>query len=168
MRKGFLFLSLTIAAALALAACSQSSPQGGVTTADSSQADSSHDGTREIEIRLTEFAFDPAQIAVSPGETVTFIVINDGAAEHEFELSNAVAVEEHLGDGHSDHGTDEAADHNGDDAVETSEVEVTVAAGETVELEVTFPEDTSTFTEFVCLISGHYEAGMHGQIQYNI
>jgi len=31
---------------------------------------------------------------------------------------------------------------------------------------VTFPEDTTLFTEVACLLPGHYEAGMAADIEY--
>ena len=38
---------------------------------------------------------------------------------------------------------------------------------ETTELVVVFPEDTSLYTEIACLLPGHYEAGMKGDIEYS-
>jgi uncharacterized cupredoxin-like copper-binding protein len=34
-------------------------------------------------------------------------------------------------------------------------------------LTVTMPDDPTTYTRFVCLIPGHYEAGMVGEIVYS-
>jgi uncharacterized cupredoxin-like copper-binding protein len=42
-----------------------------------------------------------------------------------------------------------------------------VAAGETGEVTVTFPTDTTLYTDVACLIPGHYEAGMHAELSYD-
>ena len=58
---------------------------------------------RMIQITMSEFAFEPTSIEVSAGETVTFMIENVGAIEHEFRLSNAHRIEEHIASGHADH-----------------------------------------------------------------
>lgn len=40
---------------------------------------------RAIEITMVEYRFDPAVVAVKPGESVRFRLINRGSLEHEFE-----------------------------------------------------------------------------------
>ena len=124
------------------------------------------DGVRQIEVHMSEFAFDYSQMSVVPGEDVKFIVINDGLVRDQFELSNHAAVNEHLEGGHTDHEAEEQNGHEEDHATETAPTMVDVAPGETKILEVTFPDDSAEFTEFVCLIPGHYEAGMHSEIDY--
>ena len=116
-------------------------------------------GVRVVEITMTEFAFAPGSIEVSAGETVEFIVTNSGLVEHELRFSNAHRIEEHIASGHEGHGTE--GGHHAD-----ADVFVVVAAGETAELTATFPEDTTVLTEMVCLIPGHYEAGMVGAVNY--
>ena len=108
---------------------------------------------------MTDFAFSPAVVNAVAGETVTFAVANDGAIVHEFRLSNAHRIEEHLASGHDHH--DEDGGHHGD-----ADVVLQLEPGETGEVTVTFPEDVNLFTEVACLIPGHYEAGMKGVLQY--
>jgi uncharacterized cupredoxin-like copper-binding protein len=79
--------------------------------------------------------------------------LNEGAIAHEFRLSNAHRVEEHLASGHEGH--DESGGHHGD-----ADVVQQLEPGDEGEVTVTFPEDVSFFTEIACLIPGHYEAGM--------
>lgn len=131
---------------------------------DGDHGDDGHDDGmtaegRVIEVVMTEFAFEPEAVAVTPGETVRFVVINEGAIEHELRLSNQHRVDEHIASGHEDHGDD---GHHGEDADKL----VLVPAGETGELVVEIPEDTSIFTLMACLIPGHYEAGMVGSLDY--
>lgn len=114
---------------------------------------------RTVEVSMTEMAFSPESVEVTAGETITFVVSNDGVTLHEFRLSNAHRIEEHLASGHEDH--DEDGDHHGD-----VDVVLELEAGERGEVTVTFPEDDTLFTEVACLIPGHYEAGMKGHVIY--
>ena len=114
------------------------------------EADDDH-GTMEmrtIEITAGEFAFSPSSIHVEEGETITFVVTNDGVAPHEFEVTAAGDR-----DGH-----EHSADHAG-----TSESKLVLDPGETGTLTVTFDGEVD---EIVCLIPGHYEAGMLLEIHY--
>jgi uncharacterized cupredoxin-like copper-binding protein len=127
------------------------------------------DADRVIQVSMSEFAFDPA-IEVTAGETITFMVINAGVVEHEFRLSNAHRIEEHIAAGHEDH--DEGGDMDDDmdeggSHEENADIMIMVAAGETGEVTVTFPTDTTLYTQVACLIPGHYEAGMHAELSYD-
>jgi uncharacterized cupredoxin-like copper-binding protein len=63
--------------------------------------------------------------------------------------------------GHEDH-DDEGGHHD----EEGGDLYVQVAPGETGELLFTVPDDMTLYTEIGCLIPGHYEAGMAGEIVY--
>ena len=119
------------------------------------------DVDRMVEVSMTDLAFSPDDLNVTAGETITFRVSNDGNLVHEFRLSNAHRIEEHIAEGHQGHG-DENGGHHGD-----VDVTLELAAGDSGELTVTFPEDATLFTEIACLIPGHYEAGMKGALHYN-
>jgi uncharacterized cupredoxin-like copper-binding protein len=121
---------------------------------------------RVVEIVMTDFAFDADPLRVAPGETIEFVVVNAGVVLHEFRLSNAHRIEEHLNDDHDDH-DDNADTTEADGHHENGDVVLTLEAGETGTMTVTFPEDTDLFTEVACLIPGHYEAGMHSGIAYS-
>lgn len=114
---------------------------------------------REIEVVMAEFAFDPATIEVQAGETVRFTLVNDGAVPHEFRLTTAHAAAEHIASGHEGHGDDDGEAGHGHD-----EVVLEVAAGATDTLTVTFDEHME-FDQIACLIPGHYEAGMLGDLE---
>ena len=116
---------------------------------------------RVVEVTMSEFAFDPGSLEVAAGETITFVVTNAGVVEHEFRLSNQHRIEEHKASGHAEHGEEgEDGHHQGGDMV------LLLAAGESGEMTVTFPDDTTVFTQIACLIPGHHEAGMGGAIDY--
>ncbi|HSM02278.1 MAG TPA: plastocyanin/azurin family copper-binding protein [Acidimicrobiia bacterium] len=138
------------------------------------------DGPKRIEIEMTEFAFDPDLASVVAGETVEFVVTNSGAVEHEFRLTDQAEIDAHIEGGHEEHeGDDEMGDmadehdegtgdmSNGDMGEMDEHPMLVVPPGETMTLTVTFPDDPSELTHFVCLIPGHYEAGMIGQIVYS-
>jgi uncharacterized cupredoxin-like copper-binding protein len=161
----------TTAPATTMAATTTVAPPTESTGGDQAEPDESAtttDGTatntdRVVEIVMTDFAFDADPLQVEPGETIEFVVVNAGVVLHEFRLSNAHRIEEHLNDGHDDHDdTTEADGHH-----ENGDVVLTLEAGETGTMTVTFPEDSDLFTEVACLIPGHYEAGMHSGIAYS-
>lgn len=127
----------------------------------STASDAASSGTagRAVEVSMTELAFTPDQLTVIAGETVTFHVSNDGLVVHEFRLSNAHRIEEHIASGHEGHG--DGGGHHDD-----ADVVLELEPGETGAITVTFPEDTTIFTEVACLIPGHYEGGMKAPVDY--
>jgi plastocyanin len=104
--------------------------------------------TFEVAISLTEFGMSPATITVEEGDMITFVVTNDGVAPHEFEVTGAEDREGH----------EHEAGHG-----EASESKLVLGPGETGEITVMFDGSQD---EIVCLIPGHYEAGMLLQINY--
>ena len=146
------------------------------------EEEANHDETdgaidRTVEVELNEFAIEATNLVFAPGETIEFMVTNSGVVEHELRLSNQARVDEHLEGGHADHDeamTDEEmaamdpgeAGHEDDGhqddghAMEAADAVLTLAAGESGTLIFTFPDNDQDFTAAVCLIPGHYEAGM--------
>lgn len=125
------------------------------------------DNPRRIEIDAKEFAFSPSGIDITPGETIEFIVTNSGAVAHEFVVTNQVEIDEHLEAGHAmGHGDEDMANMDEMDGMEGMAArEVQVEPGETKSLTITF-DGTSDLARFVCLIEGHYEAGMEGDFNF--
>lgn len=115
---------------------------------------------RAIEISMTEFTFGIDPLEVAAGETIEFVVTNAGVVAHEFRLSNAERIEEHIAAGHEGHTDD------GDEPGADGDIVMTLEPGETSTIMVTFPDDTALFTELACLIPGHHEAGMSAEIAY--
>lgn len=141
---------------------------------EASDDDHADEADRAIEISMTEFAFGVDALEVAAGETIEFVVTNAGVVPHEFRLSNAHRIEDHIASGHEGHMDDGMADDM-DDGKDEAEAEghhedgdivMLLEAGETSTIMVTFPDDTTLFTELACLIPGHYEAGMHTEIAY--
>ena len=106
--------------------------------------------TRTIEVVAEDpYRFEPEELEVESGETVTFVVTNEGEREHEFVLGDDEYQESH--------GKEMASGemhHEGN--------AVTVAPGATEELTWTFPDDGEVL--YGCHVAGHYDAGMVGAI----
>jgi uncharacterized cupredoxin-like copper-binding protein len=119
---------------------------------------------RSIEVRMDDqMRFTPSQIDVQAGETIRFVVHNAGKIEHEMVLGHDEAIREHAQAMKRDaaQGQAHGADHrHGTGAA------ITVGAGQTGELVVTFRQATTL--QMACLIPGHYEAGMRGQVNVKV
>ena len=149
--------TLILTLALAVAACGQDDD---VTTnpdatesefAFGSPADAG-DADRVIVIQTTDaLTFEPADITVAAGETVTFRLSNDGTVVHDFTLGDQATQDEHEAEMSEMNGMA----HNEPDVV-------TIPSGETVELTWTFGDGGSILIG--CHQPGHHAAGMTGQI----
>ncbi|WP_454255547.1 cupredoxin domain-containing protein [Pseudomonas sp. Marseille-Q8238] len=140
---------------------------------------------RTVQITLGEMFYEPAELQVKAGETVRFVLHNQGSLLHEFSLDSAAQHIEHqkrmqmmqdmgmltpTGLNHDmsqmDHskmgrdmaGMDHAAMMKHDDANS-----VLIEPGQRAELVWTFAEATTL--EFACNIPGHYQAGMVGTLK---
>jgi uncharacterized cupredoxin-like copper-binding protein len=95
--------------------------------------------------------FTPSRIEVRRGEQIRFILENDDADDHEFVLATAADNQNHA----EQMKKFPDMDHNTPNAKR-------VRPFQNGELLWQFTRRGEF--EFACLISGHYEAGMHGQI----
>jgi uncharacterized cupredoxin-like copper-binding protein len=112
-------------------------------------------GGERIEVEaLDELAWDPESVTVDAGETVTFVVTNDGQAQHEFVLGPEHVQEAHeeAAAGGMEHG------EAGEEAMAVLEL----APGETEEATVTFEEPGEIL--YGCHEPGHYDGGMVGTV----
>jgi uncharacterized cupredoxin-like copper-binding protein len=95
--------------------------------------------------------FEPAAIDVRQGETVRFVIRNDGKLMHEFVI-----------------GTKEENDRHAEQMVKFPNMEhdepymAHVEPGKTGEIVWTFNRPGRFY--FACLIAGHYQAGMVGRL----
>ncbi len=121
------------------------------------------DATRVIEIQANDdFSFDPDQVDVEVGETVTFRVTNAGNLEHDFTLGDAEVQDQH--EAEMNEMDEEMADTAEMDMGATHDEPnaMSLASGATEEMTWTFTEAGEII--FGCHTAGHYEAGMHGDI----
>lgn len=108
--------------------------------------------SRTVEIRMSDaMRFLPAAIQVKRGETVRFVLRNDGRMLHEMVVGTKAALEEHA-----------AVMRKFPDMEHDEPYMAHVAPGKTGEIVWQF--NRSGDFEFACLIPGHYEAGMVGKI----
>jgi uncharacterized cupredoxin-like copper-binding protein len=134
--------------------------------------------TRSVEVVLNDMSFDPTAIEVKAGETVRFVLVNNGQLLHEFNLGDAAMHAKHQQEmlqmqqsgmltptsmkemSHGMAGMDHAAMGHGMKHDDPNSV--LVEPGKTAELTWTFSKATSL--EFACNIPGHYQAGMVGKL----
>jgi uncharacterized cupredoxin-like copper-binding protein len=190
-RPGRLF-ALLMSVLLVSAACTSTGTLGGPLPVPSETVDQETSGhadgdamehadiDRVLEVELSEFAIAADSFEFAPGETIEFVVTNAGVVQHEFRLSNQDRVDEHVAGGHEDHDEgamtdeemaamdDEGADHDDDGHGEEADDAVLILeAGANGTLVFTFPDNDHDYTAAVCLIPGHYEAGMKSDLAVN-
>ncbi len=109
---------------------------------------------RTIEIAMTDqMRFKPAQINISKGQTVKFVVKNTGEVKHEFvlgtedELTKHAAVMEKFPE----------MEHDDPNAV-------SVEPGKTAQFVWRFTKAGTWDIGFACLLPGHFGSGMKGKI----
>lgn len=108
--------------------------------------------SRTVEIRMTDaMRFTPSTIQVKRGETVRFVLRNDGRMLHEMVIGTKAALEEHA-----------AAMRKFPDMEHDEPYMAHVSPGKTGEIVWQFNEGGEF--GFACLIPGHFEAGMVGNI----
>lgn len=131
---------------------------------------------RTIQVALEDVYFEPEKIAVKAGETVRFILTNNGSLVHEFNIGTPHMHAEHQVEMQMmvDHGVLEA------DKINTEMMKMEMADGTTMEHEdpnsvLLEPNQTAeiiwkfaepTELEFACNIPGHYDAGMAGTFEF--
>lgn len=123
------------------------------------------DADRTVEITLGDMYYEPDSVQVKAGETVRFVLKNEGALLHEFSLGNAAMHAEHqkhmlmmqqmgmLTPTVMQRGKMTHDDPN----------TVMLEPGQSAELTWTFAQATGL--EFACNIPGHYQAGMVGNVE---
>lgn len=103
---------------------------------------------RTVEVSMTdELRFEPETITVAPGETVRFVVTNNGQSVHEFLIGDETAQAEF------------ASEMSGDEMDHETTAGVSVDPGQTETFEYTFG-DTDEVILAGCHEPGHYEGGM--------
>lgn len=136
--------------------------------------------SRTVNVMATEMAFKPSRIQVKDGETVRFVVHNQGQLLHEFNIGTPALHEEHqeemqemmahgmltsTGMPHPTTGRHPGSHGHHDDRprVHDDPNSILLEPGETKELIWTF--DKAQSLQFACNVPDHYEAGMQGRIE---
>ncbi len=115
------------------------------------------DENRTVQVSMKEtddgdMLFEPNSFSVKKGETIRFVVKNDGELEHEFVLDTHKEIMKHKAV------MDKFPEMEHDDPNS-----VRLEEGKSGEIFWTF--SNSGKFEFACLIPGHYESGMKGDIK---
>lgn len=133
---------------------------------------------RTIEVRMGDIFFEPKVMEIKAGETVRFVLQNEGSLLHEFNLGNAASHAAHQKEMAAmfQNGTlSPTAAHemsNMDHAMGGMKMagmehddpnSVLVGPGAREELIWTFFETTDL--EFACNVPGHYQSGMVGKMR---
>jgi uncharacterized cupredoxin-like copper-binding protein len=132
---------------------------GGGQPGDASKA------TRVVEVVASDNEFSLKALQVKDGETVRFVVRNDGLDPHEFLIGTAAAHAEHRRMMKAMIDQQKQVGHAHAMAMEEHESGVTVAPGRTATFVWSFARTLNL--EFACDIPGHYEDGMHGPITFS-
>lgn len=108
---------------------------------------------RTIKVGMNDaMRFVPERIEVRQGETVRFVIRNDGQVMHEFVLGTKKELDAHA---------EMMMKHPGMEHDEPYMAHV--APGKTGEITWTF--NRAGEFDFACLIAGHYQAGMVGKVK---
>ncbi|WP_252275544.1 cupredoxin domain-containing protein [Pseudomonas subflava] len=112
--------------------------------------------TRTVEVVLGDMYYRPDSLEVQAGETVRFVLKNEGKLPHEFSLGDAAS--------HAEHQQQMLAmQQMGHGMLHEDATTASVAPGERAELTWTFAEAGTL--QFACNIPGHYQAGMVGELR---
>mgnify|MGYP002635475415 CR=1 FL=1 len=135
------------------------------------------DVQRTITVTLRDIAFAPENISVKPGETVRFVIRNEGSLLHEFNIGTPSSHQAHQKEMMqmmemgmlTPTGLDPEKmkmDHGGTGPMKHDDPNtVLVEPGKMREMNWRF--DKATTLEFACNIPGHYQAGMVGQFRFS-
>ncbi|WP_373387983.1 plastocyanin/azurin family copper-binding protein [Pseudomonas alcaligenes] len=140
------------------------------------------DADRTVEITLGDMYYEPASVQVKAGETVRFVLKNEGALLHEFSLGDAAMHAEHQKHmlamqqmgmltptsmqhdmSKMDHSQHDMSGMQHGKMTHDDPNTVMLEPGQSAELTWTFAQATGL--EFACNIPGHYQAGMVGSVE---
>lgn len=131
---------------------------------------------RTIEVIMDDVFFQPGKIEVLEGETVRFVVRNEGTIVHEFNIGTPHMHTEHQKEMQMmvDHGVLEAnrINHdmmkmdmgNGHTMAHDDPNSVLLEPGKSAEIVWKFTQPMEL--EFACNVPGHYDAGMAGAFEF--
>jgi uncharacterized cupredoxin-like copper-binding protein len=109
-------------------------------------------GAEDIEVAMTEFAFDPSEVSVGAGSEVTVTASNEGSIEHDLVVL--------------DHGQEITAEDELPDDLDLvrSDAVLSLHADPGAADSGTFTAPAAGDYQVVCLVPGHFSAGMEGTL----
>ena len=130
--------------------------------------------SRTVEVTMHDNYYEPESVTVEPGETVRFVIRNEGQLVHEFNIGTAAMHAAHqdemqmmvdhgvLKPDHIDHQAAQNMQATMGHGMHNEPNSLLLEPGKTGKIAWTFPEGAEL--EFACNVPGHYEAGMQGEI----
>lgn len=140
------------------------------------QSGNASDASRTIEVSLLDNYFDPESLNIRSGETVRFVLINDGAFVHEFNIGTPEMHATHQAEmammvAHGVLEVDKINHHmmemdmgDGQMMKHDDPNSILLEPGDTAEIIWSFGDATTL--EFACNIPGHYDSGMAGLFNF--
>jgi len=179
IKHSVLALCLSTGSTLVFANETHNSGQGGAEP-NIGQAGIAAKAARTVEVTLKDNYFDTEAVTVKAGETIHFVLKNEGALLHEFNIGTS-----HMHEGHQTEmlkmmqhgmmtmtgmnqdmaGMDHGSMPDMDGMAHNDPNSVLINPGETKELTWTFSGDAEL--EFACNMPGHYQAGMVGEFKHD-
>lgn len=165
-------LCLTLAAGLNPVLADSGHNHGHSHGADIGQPGQASGAGRTVEVVMGDNYYEPESIAVKEGETVRFVIKNQGTLVHEFNIGTPEMHAEHQEEMLMmvEHGVIQG------DKINHEAMKMDMANGKTMEhkdpnskllepgdnTEIVWTFSTNADLEFACNIPGHYQSGMAG------
>lgn len=149
---------------------------GGGHGASSGEPGKASEASRTITVEMYDNYYDPEEINVEPGETVRFVVKNEGSLVHEFNIGTPSMHEGHQKEMMMmvEHGVIQGGKlnqnmmnmdmGNGKTMKHDDPNSVLLEPGQSKEVVWKFTEKGDI--EFACNVPGHYQAGMYGDVNF--
>ena len=120
-----------------------------------------------IQVKMSEFAFQPNSIRIKAGQTVQLELINDGNAEHEFMAGRTVDMHQGEANGYQKDFFDSVKATS--DKIKFIKEHghgsmIRIAAGARTTITFTAPTTVVGEWEVGCFVAGHYPSGMKGTL----
>lgn len=176
LRAGFAPAILGAAVLFSAPAFAAGSHQGGHGHVEFGQAGKAGEASRTVEVIMGDVFYEPGDITVVEGETIRFVIRNEGAIVHEFNIGTPHMHAEHQKEMQMmvDHGVLQSnkINHemmkmdmgNGQTMDHDDPNSVLLEPGESAEIIWKFA--ASMDLEFACNVPGHYDAGMAGRFDF--
>ena len=153
-------LAILLLTLLVLASCRSQE------TASQSQA-AKQPSQPPVQVKLSEFAFQPNPIRVKAGETVQLELINDGKNEHEFMAGRTVDMHQGEANGYQKDFFDSVKATS--DKIKFIKEHghgsmIRIPAGARTTITFTAPTTVVGEWEVGCFVVGHYQSGMKGAL----
>ena len=149
---------------------------GGGHGASSGELGKASEASRTITVEMYDNYYEPEEITVEPGETVRFVVKNEGSLVHEFNIGTPSMHEGHQKEMMMmvEHGVIQGGKlnqdmmsmdmGNGKTMKHDDPNSVLLEPGQSKEVVWKFTEKGDI--EFACNVRGHYESGMYGDVNF--